>query len=55
MPFYEAGDGFLTASKIPVKTSIRQLAKANMFLHYLFATAMCKTYLDKKNYMKFMP
>ena len=37
MSFYKAGDGFATASKIPVKI-------------YLFATVVCKTYLDKKIY-----
>ena len=48
MPFYDAGDGFATAPKIPVKTSLGQLAKAkDAFLHYIFAKVVCKTYLDK--------
>ena len=28
MPFYKAGDGFVTAPKIPVKTSLRYLTKS---------------------------
>ena len=31
MPFYEAGDGFVTTTKISVKASLRQLAQAKMF------------------------
>ena len=51
LPFYETWDGFVTAPKIPVKTSLKQLAKSKMFfLHYLNATVICKTYLDKKIY-----
>ena len=35
MPFYKAGDGFVTAPKIPVNTSLRKLAKPKMpFLKY---------------------
>ena len=36
MPFYEARDGFVTAPKIPVKTSLRYLAKAKMFFTLSF-------------------
>ena len=49
MPFYKAGDGFVTAPKIPVKTSLMQLAIAMMIFFTVFATVVCKTYLDKKN------
>ena len=33
MPLYEAGDDFATVPKIPVKTSLSYLAKAETFLH----------------------
>ena len=50
MPFYKAGDGFITAPKIPLKISLRQLAKTiRCFLHYRFTTGLCKRYLDKKD------
>ena len=36
MPFYETGDDFVTASKIPVKTSLKYLAKVKMFFKLFF-------------------
>ena len=36
MPFYEAGDGFVTAPKIPEKTSLKLLAKSKMFFTLSF-------------------
>ena len=36
MLFYEPGDGFVTAHKIPVKTPLRLLTKAKMFLTLSF-------------------
>ena len=57
MPFYETGDDFVTASKIPVKTSLKQLAKVKMFfkLFFFFLLQWCAKHTQIKKYMKFIP
>ena len=42
MTFFEAGDGFVTAPKIPVKISLRWLAKAKIFFYSIFLLQWCE-------------
>ena len=49
MLFYEPGDGFVTAHKIPVKTPLRWLTKAKMFLTLSFCYGGVQNMLRQKN------